>query len=128
MRPTQKRALPTRIVIWVGYGVCFVLGATLWPQLMAWGYPLRNDNFGLSLLLVWFCLPVSMAICWLFSIGFMHLVGRLKPCGDHGQLRRNVQIAALLGIVSTLGSCAMIALGYEPPQPFLTIYDVDFRG
>lgn len=126
---SPARIVPAQIIIWVGYIASFVLGLILWPQLIELGFLLRNDQFGFALLFNWFCLPVSMSICWLFSIGFMQVVGRLNPSMDHDQVRRNVQIAALFGVVSTLGSCGMIALGYEPPQPFSSIYDVEFgRG
>lgn len=112
---------------WFGYALSFGGGLILWPRLIEIGFRHENTNFFLAITLVWGCLPVSMGITWVGSIVYMkaiHIADRF----NRAVIDRSIQTAALLGIVGTLGSCGMIASGYEPPEPFHSIYDLDLSG
>ncbi|MCV6575854.1 MAG: hypothetical protein OIF58_08980 [Cohaesibacter sp.] len=117
-----------RAIQWAGYGLSFFIGATLWPRLIEWGFKHENTQFGLSLMLSGFCLPITMAVAW--GAGWM--VMQVATIFDHPQgnhsLERNVQIAAMMGVIAALGSCGMIAGGYEPPELLRSFYDLDLSS
>lgn len=117
-----------RAIRLAGYGAAFTIGLTLWPRLMELGFKHENTNFGLAILLGWFCLPVSMVIAGVTGWVSVRVAHAIDPMSSGGDYRRNVQLAQLLGVLATLGSCGMIASGYEPPDPFGSIYELDLSG
>lgn len=121
---TFERARLGRIVRWAGYGLSIVLGVTLWPFLFQKGAEFNSVNFGIALILTWFCLPVSYGITHLLSSLMMRLAAKFDPI-PYDRMVKQIVLAANLGGLAALGSCGMIASGYEPPQPFFAIYDID---
>lgn len=109
----------------IGYCLSFGVGLALWPQLMEWGYKLENVQFGLSVLLNWFCLPVSMGITHVISAITMGIAHLMDASSTPPNLRSQIQRASVLGVLATLGSCGMIASGYEPPERLHSIYELD---
>lgn len=113
-----------KLLRWAGYATCFILGAVLWPRLMELGFAFRNSNFGLAILFNWLCLPVSMLITSAIGMVIMRLASLLEDAPDRARTRKAVSTASMLGIMSSLASCTMIASGYEPPEPLYSIYDL----
>jgi hypothetical protein len=124
---TLKQTLAAAIRI-AGYVATVAIGALLWPRMMELGFRYENANIGLAILLVWFCLPITMALAafagW-FAVTIAH---EIAPSGNDDTLRRNVVLAQSLSVLTTLGSCGMVASGIEPPAPFDAIYDLDLSG
>jgi hypothetical protein len=120
-------ALPLSTLRIVGYCMSFGVGLILWPQLMEVGTRYENTNFLLALTLVWGCLPVSMTITWIGSYIYMNAIHIGQHLNRKALIDRSVQTGALLGIAGCLGSCGMIASGYEPPEPLHGIYDIQFH-
>jgi hypothetical protein len=116
-----------RVLRWTGYGLSFAFGMALWPRLMEWGFHYRNTQFGLALLFNWFCLPVSMSITYAVSWLFMHVSKLFDSSCNGATLSKHISTASMIGVVATLGSCGLIASGYEPPAPFYSIYDLDLH-
>ena len=123
MHPDQSPQI-ARLIRWTGYSLSFFIGVTLWPQLMEWGYVMENENFFLAITLGWFCLPLTMAASWFVGWGMMKLSTLFDPQAETKQSSQ-VYLAAMFGIVATLGSCGVIAFGYEPPSMVAPFYDLN---
>lgn len=121
----MSRVTPAKLLRIIGYAICILIGAALWPRLIEWGFKLENTNFALSVLLNWFCLPVSMVAVGLVSWATMHMASAIDPHSTVSTVRKHTERAALFGVLATLGSCGAIASGYEPPAPVDRFYDLD---
>ncbi len=107
---------------WTGYSLSFGVGAVLWSYFIWWGHLLENANFLLAFIFSFCCLPLTMGICLVISAATMKLSGFIDREQSRDRIKANIQKAAVIGILTTLGSCGMTAIGVEPPEPVRSIY------
>ncbi|WP_298813259.1 hypothetical protein [uncultured Roseibium sp.] len=112
------------LFVWAGYIVPIFIGISLWPQLFDWGIKIQNQQLGFALILVWGCLPITILIGYIAGIFLMHVAAAIDPSIAAVRMRQMVGTANVLGVVATIGSCGMIASGFEPPEPIMSLYDI----
>lgn len=119
---TYFRTVFAHSMVWTGYGLSFLMGLTLWPFLMEAGY--GSSGTSASVLLTWFCLPITIGVAWITGAFFVNIGAAIHPIPNTRQMDRNIRKAYVLGIIATMGSCSLIASGFEPPAPFHSVYQL----
>lgn len=125
---TASNVQLAKLIRLTGYVLSFITGIALWPQLIEYGYKMENTHFGLAILFVWGCLPGSMIVTHVISFFAMRMAYSIDPVSSGLKLSDQITAASFIGIFATLGSCGVIAAGYEPPAPIGALYDLDLSG
>jgi len=112
------------LLVWMGYASCAVLGMTLWPQIMEWGYSFRDKNYFIATILMAGCLPISIGFAYLAGQFFIRCAHSIDGSTDISNSGQKITIVLILSVMTTLGSCGVIASGYEPPEPLNGIYEL----